>query len=432
MKNVSVFQIVVLAVFIFVAIAGIAVFAGFGGTNKVAVPRATIWGTVPAGMVNELVRNINVQSTVVEVTYVEKDPTIFERDFVNALAEGTGPDAVLLTDDMLYSQRNKIQPIPYTTLDERTFSNTFINGSKLFVSNTGILGVPFIVDPMVMYWNKNIFSFAGVSRPPYQWSELGTMAPSIIKKTDTGNITQALVSLGEYQNLTHAKEVLTTIFMQAGNPVTARNPTTGGVYAVIDSSGAGMSASPDALIAFFTSFANPLGSIYTWNRSFPSSQDAFLNGSLALYFGYASEMSQLQNKNPNLNFDVTAFPNDPNGSPVVYGRITAFSIVKKSANAGGAYAVITKLTSPESLTILETMTNLPPVRKDMLIAKPKESYMSVFYKAAIQTESWFDPDPIESDKILADMIESITSGKKKVTNALSETREKLDRLFTTR
>lgn len=432
MKNVSVFQIVVLAIFIFIAIAGIAVFAGFGGTNKVAVPKATIWGTVPAGMVNELVRNINITSTVVEVNYVEKDPTQFERDFVNALAEGRGPDAVLLSDDMLYSQRNKLQPIPYTTLDERTFSDTFLNASKLFISNTGILGVPFIVDPMVMYWNKNIFSFAGVSRPPYQWSELGTMAPSIIKKTDTGNITQALVSLGEYQNLTHAKEVLTTIFMQAGNPVTAKNPLTGSVYSVIDSSGPTMSASPDALIEFFTSFANPLSSVYTWNRSFPFSQESFLNGNLALYFGYASEMRQLQDKNPNLNFDVSFFPNDPNGSPVVYGKITAFSIVKKTANAAGAYAVITKLTSADSLAILQSMTNLPPVRKDMLIAKPKDSYMSVFYKAAIQAETWFDPDPTESDKILGDMIESITSGKKKVTNALSETREKFDRLFTAR
>ncbi len=430
MKNVSIFQIIVISIFIFIAIVGIAVFAGFGGSNKVAVPKATIWGTVPAGIINELVRNINISQTVIDVNYVEKDPEVFEHDFVNALAEGGGPDAVLLTDGMLYSQRNKLQPIPAATLDERTFRNTYIDAASLFVMKDGILGIPFTIDPMVMYWNKNIFAFAGVSRPPYRWSELNTMAPAIIKKTDTANITQALVALGEYGNLTHAKEVLTSIFMQAGNPITATNPTTGAVYSVIDNKNGSMSVTPDALIDFFASFANPSNSMYTWNRSFSSSQQAFLDGKLALYFGYASELAQLQDKNPNLNFDVSLFPNDQNGSPVVYGKLTAFSIVKKTPNAASAYAIINKLTSPDVLAILQDYTNLPSVRREMLTTTPKNAYMSVFNKAAIQAEAWYDPDPNQSDKILGDMIESVTTGQKKVTNALTETREKLDRLFT--
>jgi ABC-type glycerol-3-phosphate transport system substrate-binding protein len=114
MKNISTFQIVFLSISILIAIVGVAVFAGFGGTGKVPVPKATIWGTVPSFYINEMVRDINISSTVIDVTYIEKDPETFQSEFVNALAEGTGPDAVLLTDDMLYSQKNKLQPIPYT------------------------------------------------------------------------------------------------------------------------------------------------------------------------------------------------------------------------------------------------------------------------------------------------------------------------------
>ncbi len=432
MRNVSIFQIVVLALFIFIAIVGIAVFAGFGGTNRVAIPKATIWGTVPGGLITELVRNINIKETLIEVNYVEKDPETFERDFVNALAEGNGPDAVLLTDEMLYSQRNKLQLIPNTTLDSRTYVNTYIDAASLFVDKEGILGVPFMIDPMVMYWNKNIFSFAGVSRPPYKWSELQVMAPAIIKKTDSARVTQALVALGEYQNLTHAKEVLVTLFMQAGNKISAKNPQTGATYSVIDDKDQGMTVDPETLIQFFGSFANPSEKLYTWNRSMPPSQQAFLNGNLALYFGFANELRKIQEKNPNLNFDVTLMPNDPSGYPSVYGKITAFSIVKRAKNPQGAFAVITKLTSPEVLKLLSELTNLPPVRRELLTERPADPYMDIFYRAAIQAKSWYDPDPQGSDEIFADMIESITTGKKKVTNALSETAEKLDRLYTTR
>ncbi len=432
MKNVSVFQIVILSVFIFVAIVGIAIFAGFGGTNKVAIPRATIWGTVSGGMVAELVRTINIKETVIEVNYVEKDPETFERDFVNALAEGNGPDAVLLTDDLLYAERNKLQPIPVQTLDTRTFLNTYIDAAKLLVVKDGILGVPFMIDPMVTYWNKNIFSFAGVSRPPYKWTELSLMAPAIIKKTDTSQITQSLVALGEYGNVNHAKEILVSLFMQAGNKISAVNPTNGVTYSIIDNKDNSMIVGPDTLIEFFGSFANPSNPLYSWNRSMNSSLQAFLDGKLALYFGYASELSKIQEKNPNLNFDVAPFPNDPQGYPSVYGKLTAFSIVKRAKNPSGAFAVIMKLTSPEVLKSLSDLNRLPPVRREMLTEKPEDPFMAIFYKSAIQSESWYDPDPTESDRIFADLVDSITTGKKKATNAISETSEKLDRLYTSR
>jgi ABC-type glycerol-3-phosphate transport system substrate-binding protein len=154
MKNVSVFQIVFIAAFILIAVVGIAIFASFGGSSRASIPKATVWGTVPGYYINEIVRNINIRSTVIEVDYVEKDPETFQAEFVNALAEGVGPDAVLLTDDLLYSQRNKLQPIPYTIFPQRDYLNTFIDGASIFVAKDGVLGIPLSIDPMVMYYNS--------------------------------------------------------------------------------------------------------------------------------------------------------------------------------------------------------------------------------------------------------------------------------------
>jgi ABC-type glycerol-3-phosphate transport system substrate-binding protein len=432
MKNISTFQIAFMAIFILIAITGIAVFAGFGGSSKAAVPKATIWGTVPGYYVNEMVRNINIRSTVIDVTYVEKDPETFQADFVNALAEGNGPDAVLLDDDMLYSQKNKLQAIPFTTFPERDYLSTFLDGASIFVAKDGILGVPLSVDPMVMYYNKNILARNAVSRPPQTWKEMNQIGPSIIQRTDTSNITQALVPFGEYSNVKNAKEILATLFFQSGNNITEKNPLTDDVYSVIDKDlgkSADETSATASVLDFYTSFANPSKPLYTWNRSLPNSEAAFLSGNLAFYFGYASELQHLQDKNPNLNFDVAQIPQEVGGTPNVYGKLTAFAIVKNSKNPAGALGVISKLTEKDSIVLWRDLYNLPPVRRDLLAEPAKDAYMTVFYRAAIQAKSWYDPSPADSDIVFKDMVESITSGKDKLSNAVGDAKLKLDKLL---
>lgn len=436
MKNISVFQIVVLAFFVFVAIVGIAIFAGFGGLAQTVIPKAVVWGTVPGGVVNEVVRNINANSTVIEVTYVQKDPETFEAEFVNSLAEGTGPDAVLISDDMLYTQRNKLKPIPFTVLTERDFENTFIDGAKLFVGKDGILGIPFIVDPMVMYWNKSIFAGAGVSRAPLTWDELSLAGKSIIKRNDSSSIQTALVPFGEYSNVTNAKGILATLFFQSGNPITQKDPVDDVVRCVMDQTsssaatvGTAGQSQAEAIIDFYTSFSNPSKELYTWNKSMPNSIDAFLAGKLAIYFGYASEYNRIQDKNPNLNYDVAQVPETANGYPAVFGKITAFAIVKQTRNFSGALGVVSKMTEQVPLKALADLTQLPPVRRDMLAQPTKNSASTVFNRAAVQSKSWFDPSPEATDSIFLDMIESVTSGRKKVGDSITDARTRMDRLL---
>lgn len=435
MKNISTFQIAFLAIFILIAVVGIAVFAGFGGSSRAVVPKATIWGTVPGYYVNEMVRNINIRSTLIEVNYVQKDTETFQAEFVNALAEGKGPDAVLLDDDMIYSQKNKLQPIPFTTFPERDYLNTFIDGASIFVAKEGILGIPLSVDPMVMYYNKNILARSAVSRPPQTWKEMTQIAPSIIQRTDTSNIVQALVPFGEYSNVKNAKEILATLFFQSGNTITERNPLSGDVYSVIDKDldgGTDENSAIASVLDFYTSFANPSKQLYTWNRSLPNSEAAFLGGNLAFYFGYAGEIQRLQDKNPNLNFDVAQIPQEAGGVPNVYGKMTAFAIVKNSKNPAGALGVISKLTEKDSIVLWRDLYNVPPVRRDLLAEPAKDPYMTVFYRSAIQSRSWYDPSPAESNLVFKDMIESITSGRDKLSNAVGDAKLKLDRLLKVR
>ena len=80
---------------------------------------------------------------------------------------------------------------------------------------------------------------------------------------------------------------------------------------------------------FYTSFANPTSTFYTWNSSLPSSFDMFISGRSAFYIGRASELFALQAQNPNLNFDVMELF-QPEGAvrPTTYGSFIAAGMMK--------------------------------------------------------------------------------------------------------
>ncbi len=431
-STLSTFQLVVLVIFIFVGIAGVVVFAGFGGTNKEKIPSAVVWGTVPATVVNEVVRVINGESTVIDVKYEQISPETFRSVFVNALAEEKGPDIVLLSDDLLYAEANKLGIIPYTVFTQRDYADTYINAADHFMSATGVLGVPFSIDPLVMYWNRGIFATAGIASPPKTWDELQKMVPQLTRINDAKGIERSGVALGEVANIKNAKEILASMLMQLGNNITDIDPQTGSVISTLDKANQDNRFAADEVIKFYTYFSNPAGRAYSWSRSMPDSRKAFLSGDVAMYFGSVSDFNTLRTENPNLDFDVAPIPqtSDAANAPhVTYGRITAFSVTRKAKDPMAAYQIIAKMTSASSQKLWVELTKMPPVRKDLLGETPNDKYLSTFYKAAIQSRTWFDPDPAYSSIIFRDMVESITTGKSPSSDAISNAKQRLELLL---
>jgi multiple sugar transport system substrate-binding protein len=161
------FQIIVLVVFIVAIVAGAASFALYkGSSSNTELPTITIWGTFPASTFEQYVSDLN--STAVDslkINYVEMRPEQFSTSFVNALALGQGPDAILIPTDMLLPQLNKVAFIPYSALSQKTFFDSYIDEARIYLNSNGFLGIPFTIDPLVMYWNRDVFNSAGIATP---------------------------------------------------------------------------------------------------------------------------------------------------------------------------------------------------------------------------------------------------------------------------
>jgi len=415
------FQIIILAIFVVAIIGGAIAFATYKGGQSTTLPPVTIWGTLPTDTIQKYIQEINsARSQQLQISYVHVDPTNFNTTLINALASGTGPDVVLLPQDLLSNYTNKIVPIPYNVLTQRDFMNTYVGGTQLYLGAQGVLAIPVLIDPLVMYWNRDLFTNAGLANYPAYWDEFPGLVQKLTQIDSNSNILKSIVSLGEFSNVPHAREIFGSLLLQLGNPVSVQT-SSGLVSALGNSSAYQGEDSTTQVLNFFDEFADPTSPDYSWNRGLPSADADFLSGNLAVYFGFASEINSLRNKNPNINFDAAPLPQVRNSSTkAVYGTIYGLSIVRSSTNPTNAYNIIQILTDPSNLSTLVGLTYLPPARRDMIAAGTTDPYLSIFYNAALLTKSWGDMDPTQSYSILQAMVESVTSGSKSVHQAIQD------------
>lgn len=422
----STFKIVVTSIFAVSIVLGLAMFALSRGSDTELTANLVVWGTVSEDVFKNAYDSSSIkQNKNVTVSYVQKNISSFDTEFIEALADGRGPDVVILREDFLYKHRNRFFLIPYTSFSERAFKDRFIEQSEMFLTPEGIVAFPFMVDPLVLYWNRDLFSNANIAQPPQYWDELSSLVPKLTKKDSSGSILQSTIAFGEYRNISNAKEVLSMLFFQAGTPITSR--TKDRVISTLNESFGYPVVPSQSAINFYTQFSNPTSPLYSWNRSLPTSLNMFLSGNSAMYIGFASEIKGIQQRNSNLNFDVTLVPQIRNTpKKVVFGHMYALAVVKQSKQITAAFTFLGALTDTSSAKALEPFTNLPPVRRDMLSTKPTSAYMDVFYTSALISKSWIDPDPGLTNNSMKELVESVTSGRSRPSEALVRFSEELN------
>lgn len=425
------FQITLLAAFGALAVAGILIFAlAVGGDTQSSVGAVRIWGTLDQAAFTAVIRQAaESNADLSQVSYEQKDAATFERDLTEALASGTGPDLFLLRSDYAIKDASKVIEIPFTSLSQTQFNNTFIEASAPFLGQSGTLGIPLIADPLVLYWNKDMLASAGFSQPPQYWDEFYRIAQKVSKKNDAGAIIKSAVAFGEYRNVPHAKDILSVLIMQAGGAIVLRDSTQRLVPALVPKS-TGATRAAESALQFFTEFADPSKDDYSWNRGLPDAQQAFAAGDVGLYMGYASEKTLITRMNPNLNFATASMPQVRSAEGAVnVAHVYALAASRAGSNPTSAVRVAYLIGASAIAQPLSVAIGLPSARRDVVGQATAHDDDELFNKQAIIARAWLDPSPEETDDIFRDMIESVTSGSQLVAQAVQRADQQLGHLL---
>ena len=430
------FQTILLIVFGFIFVISLLVFGGIlpgfrapkGGSGGTLI----LWGTLPKTKMDLIMSDVNKQyEAFFNLVYVEKQPFTFDTDLIEALATGQGPDIFFLNHEAIGPNSNKVALIPYSSYSARIFSDTFVSGASIFQLSKGLMAIPLYVDPLVMYYNKDLLTNAGLAEVPKNWPALLVASKALTKLDPQGNVTQSTVAFGEFTNNRNAKDVLSLLILQAGNSIVSldasdkpqitlgQNATTNGL------------APARSAVDFFIQFANPSKTVYNWNRSLPEASTAFINGSLAFYFGFGSELSGLATRNPHLFFDLSPVPqrNEAGARQLTFGRFTGLAISVQSKKPTYALQAIQALTSSAYAGRVALLAQASPVRRDLLAIGDLDPKRAVIFKSGLISRAWFDPNPLVTKKIFSDLVASVMTGLADIANALNTANKELLNLF---
>ncbi len=424
------FQIVLIGVFMAFIVLAVIVFAtaGKGNGGQSVAPKVVIWGTLSGEDMYNFIINQNISyADSLRATYVQKNSDTFDQELLKAAANGVSPDLIIVPSDELWSKKDRLTVIPVTSYPDQLYRQTFIEAGQQFRLGNGYLAVPLLSDPLIMYWNRDLFAKANLTLPPQYWDDVSAKVSKLSVVDQTLGISQSALALGEFRNIKNAKEILSSLLFQSGNPIAlpknATEQVTGTSQNTLDITLGQLEkmSSTQAAATFFSQFSDPSKLVYTWNRSLQNSTDAFLSGSLAMYFGFSSELSTLKSRNPNLNFDLAQFPQSKSASrPYVFTRLYGMAIINTSNNKAAALNVISVLTSPAVQKGLVSKFKLGTVRADLVQEDVSDVETSVINLSTIHSKIWLDPDKTKTNSIFQDMIESSASGRNTLSTAITE------------
>lgn len=413
------FQTVLLAIFGIAVVVAVGIFATHKGTSKGkdGAVKFTVWSEFPpeSGPAKAF-GDFNLRnSTTMNVNYIYKDPATFKQEFIteNSIPGSTNiPDFIIVPNDELLGLQPWLTPIADAEFSPQQFQQGFIAGASSLRTAGGTLAFPMMADPLVLYAHEDLMTNASLITTPKYWDELPGLQDKLTIR-DQNNFTQSMIALGSYGNVTHGKDVLATMFLQAGIPIVARESSglpSVQLSSVTQTSGEQPSA---AIIRFWSDFANAAKTVYSWNSLQQPSIDAFDAEKLVFYPGLASDRNAIIKKNPHLKFTAAQIPQiRGQRAEVTGGRVWGIALVTKGKQKQAAkQALFQIVVDTQLIKDWSATSGLPPALLALLKTKPADPFLSTFWDAALRMRTWLDPNPQLTDATFKDGIEGISSGK---------------------
>ncbi|MCA9368002.1 hypothetical protein KC887_07135 [Candidatus Kaiserbacteria bacterium] len=420
--------VIIFMVLMIVALFMLSKYSPSGGTvDTTSIKQnVTIWGTLPAGVVNETLRlAIENDDSFRLVQYEYHDPANFEWDLTNALADGTGPDLVLYSHEKLVSLRKRITPIPYDTLPLADVRATYIDGAEIFALTDGVYALPLVVDPLLLYWNRDILSTQGFIQPPSTWEQLiNRMFPDLIERDFNRTIRRSVVAMGEYTNVHNAFATISLLLIQGGSSLVSED---GKEYYIQLNQQVGGDANPFVNGAdFYTRFSQPSNTLYSWNRAQREDRLQFVSEDLVFYFGFASEGHEIERLNPNLNFAAAEVPQGAAATVRrTYGKFYGISVLRTSNNVNEAVRVMYTLAGQGYAARLAAAANMVPVERSLVEQGSNDIFGRTAYLVAPVARGWLNPNRNETDTIFATMVADINENRRGTSAATADAASRL-------
>ncbi len=391
-------------------------------TKPTVTGSLTVWGLDTEATFQPLLQQFKVTFPGVSVIYrAFSNYTQYEDALIDALASGEGPDVFMIPNTGVPGYKNKIVPFPSTRVSTNQVREFFPQiVEQDFVSGGSVYALPLSVDTLALFYNRTLLDSAAVV-VPRNWHEFQAAAPKLTIKNTLGNIVQAGAAIGGSRNVAYATDIVSLLMLQTGTEMTS-----------LDGSSATF-ASKDGVnaVSFYSDFANTKSAFFSWSPGFLNSVDAFAQEKVAMIFGYASLVPELQRRNAFLSYGIASVPQPKDATrsisyPSYYGLVVS----KQSKSQELAFTFILSSTFyEEAAGAYTSLSKKPPALRSLIQDNLNDPKYGVFSRQALTARSWKQVDPSLVQNTFLQMIQNVVERGVKAETALFTAQQELNRAF---
>jgi|SRR3989344_343520 len=370
-----------------------------------------------------VIDDFNKKYPNIKVNYTKQDIKQYREKLTTRIQNGTGPDVFLFHNTWLPMFSDVLLPVPDNVISKKDFESSFYPVAKKDLEkNAAIYGIPTEIDTLSLYTNREIFESAGV-KVPDNWQDFINISRQLTVVDEAGRIKTAGASLGTFDNINHAPDIISMLFVQNGANIRNLSSTS--------------RKASDAL-EFYTSFAK--GDQKVWDSTLEQSMLAFAKGELAMYFGYSWDYFIIKSINPDFKFDIHPVPKIENRD-ITIASYWASGVSSKTKYQKEAFLFLKFLTSEETqekLFTIESKTRLfgEPYPRINLLGKLKGSVAYPFVSQAKRADSSFFASDTYDDGLnsrmnvyLGNAVRSINSENTSAETAISTLSEGVSQIL---
>jgi ABC-type glycerol-3-phosphate transport system substrate-binding protein len=379
---------------------------------------------------SSFIKDFNSKYPKITIEYTQKSPQNYERELLNALASGQGPDVFPIYHTWVSGYQDKIAPLPSNLMSLKEYNDTFVDvAAQDLVADGNIWALPLYVDTLALYWNKDFFNAAGIAQPPITWDKFLEAVKTLTSKDPNGNIVRAGAALGTSANVDYASDILSLLMLQNGTTMVDSQSGKFVFNKIGTEGGVDYKPGEDAL-RFYTNFANPQKEVYTWNSLMGNSLDAFLAGQAAMMINYSSAASKISQKAPYLNFAVAPMPQIKEGGVAVnYADYWGEAVGVASKNQQAAWFFVLWRAGSDAQKNYLQLVKKPASRRDIVTWQKNDPTLGVFASQALSARSWPQFDHVAINDTFAQMIDSVVTGQATIAEALDRAVNQLNSLI---
>lgn len=379
---------------------------------------------------------------------VEKIPEEeYEQRLITAWAKDEGPDLFSIPNTWVRKYTDFIKPLPtslsvYQYKTHKVFFRNQIEVSPVSIASLTltqlrqryvdvvtsdvalqltkrdtqkIYGLPLSTDNLVLYYNRDLLNAAGLAQPATTWKEMTEQAPKLTILDGQNNILQSAIAMGTADNVNRATDIWSLLALQNGTVMIDRDNNKVKFNDSVSQFGI-------RALDFYTDFADFAKEVYSWNRTLPTSLDAFAQGKAAYFVGYRYHQKMIEDQAPTLNVAVAPIPHiNSDGTdallsssglptPVNFAYYPVETVAQKSKHPNEAWDFIQFATAEGGVKSYLEATGKISALRSLLVTQQAVPETEAFAKQALTAQSWYHGiDAVATENYLKLMIDSVAA-----------------------